>query len=178
MNRSAFVTGAAVAVVAMAAVVVCRWQVAGRLGGPTADWGASCLAAEPASRPADDKGASDGVAPNDMCHVCHIDFAEEKMAIRHAKAKVWCRDCHGLSAKHMSDENIGATRPDRVYKTTEVNGMCGKCHQKDKHPKLSAEKRAARLAAGKKAQEKVKERRVEIAGICTDCHGSHWLPPK
>ena len=140
-----------------------------RFGGGPSLWAPAsavsrCLAAEPAN--------------NDQCYVCHLPLMEEKMATLHAKEQVWCVKCHGLSADHMSDEKIGATRPDRVYKSGQVDRMCGKCHEKQDHPPLAAADRAKHLAASRKAQEELKGRKVEVKGICTDCHGSHWIPPK
>jgi hypothetical protein len=173
--KRALIAGCAALAAAMVLPAGVEWHGASP---PACAPAALCLAAEPAGKPAAAAEGADGFLPNDMCHVCHIDFAEEKLAVGHAKAKVWCRDCHGPSAQHMADEHIGATRPDRVYKTADVPAMCGKCHVSAEHPKLTAAKRAACLAAGKKAQEKLKEHRVEVAGVCTDCHGQHWLPPK
>ncbi len=134
----------------------------------------ACLAAPPAEKPA----ADEGVVPNDMCHVCHITFADEPLAKVHAQKKVWCRECHGLSAGHMSDENIGHTKPNRVYKQNQVAAMCAKCHDKGDHPALKAAERAARLAKSKKAQEEIKGGKIDPSGVCTDCHGAHWIPPR
>ena len=120
----------------------------------------------------------EAMPPNDVCYVCHIPFAEEALSVAHAQAKVGCRQCHGPSAGHMNDENIGATPPDRVYKASQVDRMCAKCHAARDHPKVAPAVRAARLAASTKAQSEVKGHSVEPAGICTDCHGTHWIPPK
>jgi cytochrome c553 len=78
----------------------------------------------------------------------------------------------------MNDENIGSTPPDKVYKGSQVAGMCGRCHDAEDHPKVPADVRALRLAASRKAQSEVKGRPTEPAGLCTDCHGRHWVPPK
>lgn len=141
---------------------------------PPASAPPACFGAGPAEKPADEEG----VVPNDMCHVCHITFADEPLAKVHAKKKVWCRDCHGPSARHMADENIGGTKPDRVYKNNQVAPMCAKCHEKADHPTLKAEDRAARLAKSKKAQEEIKGGKIDPSGVCTDCHGAHWIPPR
>ncbi len=131
-----------------------------------------------APRPAEPPPADEAeVAPNDMCHVCHIPYAEEPLAVVHDKAKIWCIECHGLSAEHMQDENIGATPADIAYKKHQVDPMCSKCHKPKKHPKVTEKVRTKRLAESKKAQEKIKGRQVEVTGVCTDCHGSHWIPP-
>ncbi len=118
------------------------------------------------------------VKSNDPCYVCHMPFVEECLAVAHAKAKVWCGTCHGPSTRHIEDEYIGATPPDVVYKRCQVDRMCGRCHEAKKHPKLTAKTRSDRLAAAKKAQRKIKGRKVEVTGVCTDCHGRHWIPPR
>jgi mono/diheme cytochrome c family protein len=33
----------------------------------------------------------------------------------HLQAKVGCIDCHGISAGHANDEDIGATKPDITF---------------------------------------------------------------
>jgi hypothetical protein len=173
---AALVAALAVAVFENRGPAVAPWS------GPFSSSQRAC-AAEPASKPGEQKSAEkpaadDGVAPNDMCHVCHINFAEEKLATTHAKHKVLCRDCHGPSAAHMADENIGATKPDKIYAAGQIATMCGKCHKPEDHPTLKAKTRAARLAASKKTQEEIKGRKIDPPGVCTDCHGNHWIPPK
>lgn len=119
-----------------------------------------------------------GVKSNDQCYVCHIPFSEEALALVHAKAEVWCIRCHGRSAGHMQDENIGATPPDIAYKKHQVDRMCAECHKPKKHPTVAPDLRAARLGEGSKAQQEIKGRRVKVTGVCTDCHGRHWIPPR
>ncbi len=118
------------------------------------------------------------VKSNDACYVCHMPFLKESLATTHAKAKIWCGTCHGPSVRHIENENIGATPPDVVYKKGRIGRMCGECHKPRKHPKLTPETRSAHLAKGKKAQQKIKGRTIEVTGVCTDCHGRHWIPPR
>jgi hypothetical protein len=122
--------------------------------------------------------ARSGMIPNALCHVCHIPFATEKLAATHARKKVWCKECHGPSMRHMEDEKIGVTPPEIVYKPSEIAPLCAKCHKPKRHPKLSEEKRAALLASAAKAQAEITGRPASPAGACTDCHGSHWIPRK
>ena len=105
-------------------------------------------------------------------------FLKESLAIAHAKAEVWCGTCHGPSARHVEDENIGATPPDVVYGKGQIDRMCGQCHEPKKHPQLTAKTRRSRLAQGEKTQREIKGRKIKVAGICTDCHGRHWIPPR
>jgi hypothetical protein len=128
--------------------------------------------------PPDTTGSGADGDGNDQCFVCHLPFVPEKLALAHAKKKVWCSRCHGPSAKHMQDEDIGATPPEIVFKKHQIDAYCGTCHQSEKHPKVSPETRQKRFAEGKAAQEKIKGRPVNVTGVCTDCHGAHWIPPK
>lgn len=116
------------------------------------------------------------VKSNDPCYICHMPFLEEPLAQVHAKAKVWCATCHGPSVAHMADERIGATPADVAYGKAQIDAMCGKCHEPDDHPEVDEEARSARLAEGQKAQEAIKDRKIEATAVCTDCHGQHWIP--
>jgi hypothetical protein len=119
-----------------------------------------------------------GMVPNDLCHICHIPFSEEPLAVSHAKGKVWCQTCHGPSGPHMENEKIGATRPDKVFRGSQVDRMCSRCHERRDHPKVPAGIRATRLAESKKLQTEIKGHPVEPTGVCTDCHGRHWAPTR
>ena len=123
-------------------------------------------------------GAAGSAVPNDLCRVCHTPMTAEKLVTIHALKKVWCKDCHGPSTRHMEDQNIGATPPDRTYRKDQVAALCAKCHNPNRHPKLSDEKRAECLAAGAQARTEIMGRPVTPTGICTDCHGTHWIPRK
>jgi len=118
------------------------------------------------------------IKSNDACYVCHMPFVKEKLATVHAKAKVWCGTCHGPSVAHTENEYIGATPPEIVYEKPEIDRMCGRCHDGKKHPEVAAKTRLTRLAEGKRAQEAIKGRQIEPTGVCTDCHGRHWIRPR
>jgi hypothetical protein len=87
-------------------------------------------------------------ADNSRCHVCHINYEDEKLAVTHARAGIGCEQCHGASDAHCSDED-NITPPDIMYPADKVNSFCKGCHPK------------AQLGGGKK--------------YCTDCHGEHRL---
>ncbi len=118
------------------------------------------------------------VTSNYDCYVCHIPFVQESLAAVHAKAAVWCGRCHGPSIAHIEDENIGATPPDVVFEKHAIDRMCAECHDPEEHSRLKGNTRSERLAAGKKAQQEIKGRKISVTGVCTDCHGSHWIPPR
>jgi len=99
---------------------------------------------------------SNPMGANAGCYVCHITFVQEELSKTHLRAKVPCTRCHGLSAGHANDENIGATPPDIIIERNQVDEMCLKCHQKHD---ISTEE----LAAHKSPP------------ICTDCHGNHRI---
>lgn len=55
----------------------------------------------------DGPGANPSAGPtadNSRCHVCHIKYTFEDIAVAHARANIGCADCHGESDDHISDE--------------------------------------------------------------------------
>jgi hypothetical protein len=107
--------------------------------------------------------SADPLGPNAACYVCHMTFVREELSKTHLAAKVTCIKCHGVSAKHANDENIGATKPDRLYARDKINAMCRKCHKTHDVPPEAV---IARWL----------ERQVtQSPPVCTDCHGAHRL---
>ncbi|HUT92412.1 MAG TPA: cytochrome c3 family protein [Thermoguttaceae bacterium] len=105
----------------------------------------------------------DPLSVNAACYVCHMTFVGEEMSAVHLKEKTTCIDCHGLSAPHANDENIGATPPDIVFKRADVDASCEECHEEHDAP---ATKVVARFLERKLS---------ESSPICTDCHGTHKI---
>ena len=99
---------------------------------------------------------SNPLGANAACYVCHMTFVKEELSKTHLRAKVPCIQCHGLSAGHANDEDIGATPPDVSFKRNQVDAMCLKCH-------TSHDVTAEELAVHKSPP------------ICTDCHDSHKI---
>jgi len=96
-------------------------------------------------------------ADNDLCYVCHADFAGEELVVSHQRKGVGCADCHGESIPHMSnEENI--IPPDIMFERGDVNGLCLKCHE----PLPEKHEKTARGA-------------TEPKEVCTDCHGNHHV---
>jgi predicted CXXCH cytochrome family protein len=83
-------------------------------------------------------------------------FIKEQISKVHLREEITCINCHGLSASHANDENIGATPPDIRFARNQIDTMCVECH--DRH-KISADELAG----------------YESYPVCTDCHGSHRL---
>ena len=106
---------------------------------------------------------ADPLGPNGACYVCHMTFVREELSKTHLAAKVTCIKCHGLSAKHANDENIGATEPDRTYARRRVNRMCRRCHKTHDVPAEAV------VACW------IERRLTESPPVCTDCHGEHWM---
>ena len=117
----------------------------------------------------DDEGADDMAvvgADNSRCHVCHVNYLDEDISVKHAKADMGCKDCHGESDEHIADESWASggngTAPDRMFPKDKINPFCMECHPKDKL--------------------KVPQHKKIIAGesekVCTDCHGKHRLPSR
>jgi len=93
------------------------------------------------------------VADNSRCHVCHLNYVREDIAVIHALANIGCADCHGQCDEHIADESWAwgenGTPPDIMYPAERINSSCKACHP------------TAKLGRGKK--------------YCTDCHGDHRL---
>jgi len=90
-------------------------------------------------------------ADNTRCHVCHLNYVQEDLALIHAKAKVGCVDCHGNCDAHIADESWASggngTPPEIMYPRDKIIEFCVSCHPREKPP----------------------------TKICTDCHGKHRL---
>lgn len=93
---------------------------------------------------------------NAACYVCHMTFVKEELSKTHLRAEITCVRCHGLSAGHANDEDIGATPPDVSFKRDQVNVMCLKCHESHDIP-------SEEVVAG------------EHPSVCTDCHSTHKI---
>ena len=97
---------------------------------------------------------------NSRCHVCHINFAFDDLAVKHGEVDVGCETCHGASDAHCSDED-NIIPPEIMWPLATLNSKCMECHDQAKLPK---EEHADLFA---EASEEVK--------VCTDCHGDHRL---
>jgi hypothetical protein len=105
----------------------------------------------------------DPLSVNANCCLCHIPFVREEISKVHFAEKITCIKCHGLSAAHANDEDVGATKPDITYRRDQVDRMCRECHETHDAP---AQAVVARFA----------ERNLsDTSAICTDCHGHHRI---
>jgi len=93
---------------------------------------------------------------NAACYVCHMTFVKEELSKTHLKAKITCVRCHGVSAGHANDEDIGATKPDVTFERDRVDAMCLKCHER-------------------RRQCQTKDAAPKAAPVCTDCHDTHRI---
>ncbi|OHB79437.1 MAG: hypothetical protein A2W31_01230 [Planctomycetes bacterium RBG_16_64_10] len=139
-----------------------------------------CDAAQPAvpqthgsAAAAGKPGVLDPLGPNAACYVCHMTFVDEELAQIHLQNGSTCTDCHGLSAAHANDENIGATPPDIVIERPQINAACRKCHENhDVRPEtVVAEWVRRSKAEAKRGAKPAKNPNI----VCTDCHGHHRL---
>lgn len=105
------------------------------------------------------------VADNSRCHVCHLNYMQEKLAVLHARADMGCADCHGDCDAHIADESWAwggnGTAPDTMFPRAKINPFCLGCHPKDKIGNKEGHKKFFAGAAEEK--------------YCTDCHGDHRL---
>ena len=105
------------------------------------------------------------VSDNTRCHVCHMNYVNEDIAVTHAGVNIGCAHCHGESDAHIDDESWASggagTPPDIMYLHEQINPFCMECHTEDK---IDAAQHRDFLA-GKDPMHK----------YCTDCHGDHRL---
>jgi len=116
---------------------------------------------------ADDPDAGEETDPlgaNAACYVCHVTFVREELSKVHLEGKVTCIVCHGLSAAHANDENVGATPPDVGFTRDELEPFCLRCHQR--HNARARDVVARFLERGLSSKS---------PPACTDCHGSHKI---
>jgi len=99
-------------------------------------------------------------ADNSRCHVCHMNYQSEELAVTHARNFVSCEHCHGPSDAHCSDEG-NITPPDRMFAEEDIVPFCMDCHPA---AKIDIEPHAKLLAAPGSERPK-----------CTSCHGEHVL---
>lgn len=116
-------------------------------------------------KPKDSGDTIDPLSANATCYICHTMFVREPISKVHFKAKVTCIDCHGLSAAHANDEDIGATKPDVMYNRGQVDKMCSKCHEEHDVP------------ANEVIERFVERKPAQSPALCTDCHGRHKIEP-
>ena len=108
---------------------------------------------------------SEGV-DNSRCHVCHMDFAKEEIAVKHGRAGIGCSKCHGESDEHIADESWAmggkGTAPDVMFRRSQSIESCMECHPKEK---ITGEEQHKPFLEG------------TVDKVCTDCHGIHGILP-
>ena len=100
---------------------------------------------------------------NSYCHVCHINFETEPLAVAHVKVGIGCDHCHGESLEHADDED-NDTPPDIMVAKAQINESCMNA---DCHPRTTLEKQAGHRPFFAEVDNRNK--------YCTDCHGQHRL---
>ena len=116
------------------------------------------------------KEPADAMGPNAGCLVCHMTFVTETLSKTHVAAGVSCARCHGTSAGHANDEDIGATKPDRMFRREQVAPFCRTCHPShDVAPEKVLARWHERTASAKPPAP---------PAACTDCHGTHRIARK
>jgi len=123
---------------------------------------------DPAGEPGEIEGAD-----NSRCHVCHLAFETEEIAVVHAKEDIGCADCHGNCDAHIADESWASggpgTPPEIMYPPEKIDAACGECHQDHDVPAAMVVERFL---------ERCPEKSDATSIVCTDCHGKHRLVPK
>jgi len=98
---------------------------------------------------------------NSRCHVCHLNYSEEELAVSHTQFGVGCETCHGASDDHCGDEG-NVTAPGILYGRSTINGACQRCHP---HRWV--------WDGGRYCDYVFVPPDPPL--VCTDCHGSHRL---
>jgi len=110
-----------------------------------------------------EKESANGDADNSRCHVCHVNYAKEEIAVKHAGVGIGCAHCHGASDAHIADESWASggngTPPDTMFPKVMINPFCIGCHTAS----MPKEPQHEEIVAGKNEK------------VCTDCHGKHRL---
>ncbi len=101
-------------------------------------------------------------ADNSRCHVCHINYSDERFAVRHAKHGIGCEKCHGPSDEHCGSESHEIA-PDIIYPPDKIATACLACHDAKS---LAEQEMHTIILVGTPQAKKV----------CTDCHDTHRLP--
>ena len=109
-------------------------------------------------------------ADNSGCQVCHYDFGEEELSVKHEEAGVGCNSCHGISENHSQDE-LNILFPDYLFGRAEIVGFCKTCHTEE-HPKGKMYELFMKKWEGKYRPH---GRMVSDKSICTYCHGKHAI---
>ena len=126
-----------------------------------------------------ESGMHDPLGANAACYVCHMTFIREELSTTHLEAEIGCIECHGISAGHANDEDIGATPPDRRFERDDVNAFCRTCHEThDAAPeKVIARwmERHRQAADSQPATETASSQPAVQGATCTDCHGDHAI---
>lgn len=105
-------------------------------------------------------------ADNAACFVCHANYKQEALTLKHAAQGLACTACHGASEAHRNDEN-NITPPDVMFPLATLDGACRKCHATHDAPARAV---VARF------RDRVEGRGEALEGlVCTSCHGEHRL---
>ncbi len=104
-------------------------------------------------------------ADNESCYVCHANYKEEELVVRHGQGDIGCIDCHGASEAHRNDED-NVTPPDKMYAPGDIDDMCLNCH--DTHDATAKD-------VLQRWQSRCSHKTDPNTLVCTDCHFHHRL---
>ena len=93
---------------------------------------------------------------NSACFVCHANYREESLAVRHARADVGCGACHGPSFPHRNDES-NPTPPDEMLPADAIASACTQCHPTTTVPAPTKTKRKVAMNSAKVARQAARD---------------------
>ena len=104
---------------------------------------------------------------NSECLICHMDFKNEELSVKHDQVGIGCINCHGDSLAHGDDE-LNITPPDRLYGRAEILPFCKGCHSTHMEGKVYDE-----FVKNWHSKRRPNGRMILDDSVCTDCHGNH-----
>jgi hypothetical protein len=106
---------------------------------------------------------------NSECLICHMDFNNEELSVKHEQVGIGCINCHGDSLAHGDDE-LNITPPDRLYGRAEIVPFCKGCHETHVTGKVYDD-----FVKKWHSKRRPNGRMVLDDSVCTDCHGNHAI---
>ncbi|HUW18800.1 MAG TPA: cytochrome c3 family protein [Sedimentisphaerales bacterium] len=104
---------------------------------------------------------------NSECLICHMDFKNEELSVKHDQVGIGCINCHGDSLAHGDDE-LNITPPDKLYGRAEIVPFCKGCHSTHVEGKVYDD-----FLKAWHSKRRPNGRMILDDSVCTDCHGSH-----
>jgi hypothetical protein len=111
--------------------------------------------------------AAQRTGENAECLICHMDFKDEELSVKHDEVGIGCISCHGHSLAHGDDE-LNIAPPDKLYGRVEIVPFCKGCHPTHVEGKAYDD-----FLEKWHSRRRPNGRMILDDSVCTDCHGNH-----